>query len=368
MHTSRIPLRNVIPGMIAARDITNEAGIILISRGKVLTPNLIQNLKNNNIYYITIARNTALKSPKINDCLTKIISKTDKKKADYDKFIKYQIFSEARHTLSLELENYLNTIIATSEKIDTDYLLSSTMTLMEKEPNLYQLLKMLTSISDYDDATYSHCINVSLICRIIGTWLNLSDYDNDILTLCGLLHDIGKLKIPHEIIVKPSKLTEEEFAIIKTHTSLGYSLLKDQPIDPRIKNAALMHHERNDGLGYPQSLHCEQIDDFSKIVAIADVYDALTSIRPYRKPITPFGVYDEFKDEGLTRYDPRYTNLFFQHLLDSYITEQVELSNGKTGNIVMIKKDTPSRPVIRTGNDYIDLNKHPDISIKKILE
>ena len=119
----------------------------------------------------------------------------------------------------------------------------------------------------------------------------------DTLTLCGLLHDIGKLKIPDEILNKPGKYTDEEFDLVKRHTKFGYELLKTLNIDPHIKKAALLHHERCDGSGYPLKATQKDLDDFSMVVAIADVYDAMTAARSYRAPLCPFQVIERFEQE-----------------------------------------------------------------------
>ena len=95
------------------------------------------------------------------------------------------------------------------------------------------------------------------------------------LTLCGILHDIGKLLVPNEILSKPDRLTANEYAIIKEHVNLGYQIVKDADIDERVKSAILLHHEKCDGSGYPMGLKSEDIPDFAKIITSADIYDCL---------------------------------------------------------------------------------------------
>lgn len=114
-----------------------------------------------------------------------------------------------------------------------------------------------------DDSVYVHSLNVSLICRQIGKWIKADDATLDMLTLAGLLHDIGKLKIPTELLNKPGKYTDEEFAQVRLHTQYGYELLKPLPLDAHIKLAALSHHERCDGTGYPSGLTTNDIDPYA---------------------------------------------------------------------------------------------------------
>ena len=122
--------------------------------------------------------------------------------------------------------------------------------------------------------------------------------DVNTLTIAGVLHDIGKCKIPDDVLNKPDKLTDEEFALIKKHPQFGFDLIRDLQIDSRIKRTALMHHERCDGSGYPSQLDSSLIDDFAMITAIADVYDAMTAARRYRAPLCPFAVISSFESEG----------------------------------------------------------------------
>ena len=167
------------------------------------------------------------------------------------------------------------------------------------------VLNMLHNMRQYDDFTYMHCINVSLLNNILGTWLGLNDHDIEILTLGGLLHDVGKLTVPDDIIRKPTKLSPVEYNIIKTHTVQGYKILQKYSLDENIKDIALMHHERCDGSGYPLNLTADRISPYAKITAISDVYDAMTAARIYRGPLCPFKVISIFETEGYQKYDSK---------------------------------------------------------------
>ena len=151
------------------------------------------------------------------------------------------------------------------------------------------------------------------------------------------------------------------------HTIKGYNIIKDKDIDSRIVNTILMHHERCDGSGYPNGLTGNQIDDFAKIVAIADVYDAMTSARIYRGPLCPFEVIELFETEGYQKYDAHYLLTFLDGIVQTYIHNEVRLSNGQKGKIVMLNKNALTKPVIQSGKSFIDLSKHKEISILEIL-
>ena len=227
---------------------------------------------------------------------------------------------------------------------------------------------MLHNMRKITDSTYAHSLNVSLISRMIGMWQNYNADDLETLTLGGLLHDIGKSKIPPEIINKPGRLTPEEYELVKKHSEYGYELLKNQNISVRIKKIALTHHERCDGSGYPIGLVGDDIDDFANIVAIADVYDAMTADRCYRRGVCPFEVIATFEREGLGKYKPQFITSFLEHIANTYINNDVMLSNGMTGKIVLINKHRLTRPVVRLEDGiFINLEKRPELYVQTII-
>ena len=200
------------------------------------------------------------------------------------------------------------------------------------------MFDMLYNMRTVADSVYAHSLNVALISRMIGRWLRFERHDLDILTLAGLMHDIGKLLIPSDILNKPGSLTDEEFAKIKQHPALGYEILKRQPdLDSRIKKAALMHHERCDGSGYPTGLTEDYIDNFAMIVAIADVYDAMTAARSYRSPLCPFEVISKFEEDGFQKYHTKYILVFLKQIASTYQSNRVILSDGRGCTIVMLE-------------------------------
>ena len=144
-------------------------------------------------------------------------------------------------------------------------------------------------------------------------------------------------------------------------------MLKELPIDKHIKNAALMHHERSDGSGYPIGMKGDDIDKYARIVAIADVYEAATAPRVYRKGLSPFEVFGMFEKEGIQKYDTHLIMTFMEKLADTYMLNRVRLSNDKVGKIVYINKQAVSRPVVKCGEEFIDLTKEKDITITEIV-
>ena len=142
-------------------------------------------------------------------------------------------------------------------------------------------------IKNYDIYTYHHSLSVASLSLAIGIELKLDDRQLEHLVLCALLHDIGKTLIPLGVLNKSNPLTTDEFALVKSHVEKGSQYLKEHLHDEDILRGVLYHHEKYDGSGYPHGLRGKEIPLFSRIISVVDVYDALTSLRPYRKPV-PF--------------------------------------------------------------------------------
>lgn len=147
----------------------------------------------------------------------------------------------------------------------------------------------LTDLRSFDGYTYAHSVNVAVIACIIGFGMNLNGDDLEQLVMAGLLHDLGKLVIPREILNKPSRLTPEEYEVMKSHASLSYEIIKERwDISAQVKASVLYHHENEDGSGYPAGKEGDELSIFTKILHVADVYDALVSKRPYKEPYSPY--------------------------------------------------------------------------------
>lgn len=145
-----------------------------------------------------------------------------------------------------------------------------------------------------DENLQRHSLNVAFTNGVIGQWLKLPEPVIKKLVCAGLVHDIGKTKIPEEILNAPRRLTEEEFEIIKAHPVYSYELLWDN-VDEDIRLAARHHHERLDGKGYPDQIAGDEISLLARITAISDVYDAMISQRSYKESMIPFDVLEKFK-------------------------------------------------------------------------
>lgn len=360
MDKKKILLAQAVPGMVVAADIFSKDGNLIIARDMPLTDNSIARLEFHSILELTIYDTTYYLNSNVYSQEETYIEKVKKSES-------FHRFHQAYQNTMVDLKDSLDGVVYQQKEIDADQLLTDTTKILNQCDSNTDLLHMLHCVRDYDDSTYIHCLNVALICNIIGKWLHFSTEDLETITLCGLLHDIGKLAVPQQIILKPAKLTVEEYNTVKTHTIRGYNLLKNQHINNRIKHTALMHHERCDGSGYPYGFHSEQIDSFAKLVAIADVYDAMTCARVYRGPLCPFEVLSIFESEGYSKYDPQYFMTFLEAIAQTYINNTVKLSNNMIGEVVLINKLDLSRPVIKVRNQFIDLSKNKELLIKAFV-
>lgn len=371
MKIKKILISQAVPGMICAGDIYAYNNLLIISINTPLTDRIITRLQFYSVeeFPVFIEEDPIVEDEPIitKEALEQPFNDTAVNIEWIKRTPEFKRFNETFLNTVDDFSSELSALALDNATINIEKLVSNCSDILSNCRNGIHVFDMLHCIRDYNDLTYVHSINVSLICNTIGVWLNLPQEELDAVTIAGLLHDVGKLLLPQELINKPNKLTDEEFKLIKTHTTKGYQLLKKQDIDKRIIHAALMHHERCDGSGYPNGFTRHNIDSFAKIVAIADVYDAMTSARVYRGPLCPFEIISLFEKEGLTKYDPTYLLAFLEGVAQSYTHKQVRLSNGMEGEIVLINKNNLSKPVVHVEYAFIDLSKRPDLSIVAIL-
>ena len=205
-----------------------------------------------------------------------------------------------------------------------------------------------------EDYLFNHSVNVAIIGNLIGKWLDLGKEDIKILTLGGLVHDIGKLKIDKKILDKPEKLTEEEFEEVKKHPSYSHKILTEMGYnEEKLLRAVTLHHEREDGTGYPLGIKSKNIPIHSKISAIADIFDAMTSNRVYDKKMNIFKVMEKFQKETFGKLDYKMVTLFIKKFLEFYIGSEVTLNTGDKAKILNFNSFEITKPILMTGEGKI---------------
>lgn len=357
----KIQVKDLRPGMITAEDIYSIDGQLILGKKVILIDKNIEKLDTFGIYSIRVEDKVVPVDRAMNDVPPSYSERVRNKPG----------FSEFKHNFESHVEMLqtgLNRIVESNSNFDAENLVSQTLTLMDNIDHSINLMDMLINMRDYDDSTYAHCINAAIISNIFAGWLNLSKEDRITATSCGLFHDIGKIKVPENILKKPGALTKVEFEAIKHHPMDGYNILDAAGLSDDVKNAALMHHEKCDGSGYPYGFTRDKISFFGKMITIVDIYDAMTSKRVYRDPICPFDVIEEFEKEGFDKYDPDMILTFLRNVSNSFIGFRVRLNNGLEGEIVFIHPEHLSRPTIKCANNkFIDLSVHKNMKISAII-
>lgn len=348
----RIPISRAVPGMELAKDIYSRNDQMVLGRGSILDAQKISKIMFYSVETITVYKMEAEGEKTLTEQL-----KTS---------IEFREFSQRYDKTVNSFKDSMNSVVLENREIDGEELISEIEEIIDQTGSNSRIFNMLHCIRDYDEMTYVHSVNVSLICNCFAKWLEMPEEDKRIITLGGLLHDIGKISVPKDILLKPDTLTHAEYEVVKTHTLKGYGILKDKKVDDRIKMIALQHHERADRTGYPYGKSGDEIEPFAMIVAIADVYDAMTSDRVYRPRICPFDVVQTLED-GNMKYNASFLVPLLEQITEVYINHTVRLSNDAVGKIVMINRAELSKPVIQVKNEFLDLTRKRDLKIQEIL-
>lgn len=356
---SRVDTDKLKPGMVLHSDAYNYDDKLILPEGMVLNEKAIDKLHQHGITSVVID-DTAGVVPAPEDTENSYAARLratpefKKYKEDFEQTV--QVMSQT-----------MSDVVTKNAPLEADKLVDEAMSILHPPGGDINVFDMVHNMRQYDDITFAHSLNVGLICNVFAGWLGLSEAEIRLATECGIFHDIGKMTIPEEIIKKPGKLTDGEFAIVKTHPVEGYKILMKYDVDDHVRQAALMHHEKCDGSGYPLGLKADSIDYYAKMVCIADVYEAMTANRKYRDGLCPFTVIEAFEDEGLQKYDTEMIMTFLRKIVDTYMMNRVGLSNGLEGDIIFINKQRLSRPLVKCGDQYIDLMVEKDLRIERLL-
>lgn len=177
--------------------------------------------------------------------------------------------------------------------------------------------EILDSVKEKDPFTFYHCARVGRGSRKLGKAIGLNEFEQAVLEFSGLFHDIGKVKIPHEILVKPGRLEKHEIEVMKSHPQLSAEMIQhlaNVPFFRFLLPGIKYHHERFEGSGYPFNMRGEAIPLFARVIAVVDAYDAMTNARPYRNPLPEEKAIKEIKDFSGTQFDDRMARYFLEYL------------------------------------------------------
>lgn len=321
------------PGMRLTQDILNKNKILLMAKGAILTEENIKIIKRLGYTSVTVDQpkdDAVVYWPGISP---KAVSEIK------DLYIKS----------TEEIKDLIKDVISgTAVTINEAYKIPGSF--LNKPGSTHDLLPSLTHAFQLDKNTYNHSINVSLICGIICRWLGIDENTSMLCVVAGLFHDIGK----------------SEANDYYSHAESGYNILKRSGSSEEVCLGVLSHHERENGSGFPNHLIDKDIPLIAKIIAVADTFDKLTAALSENNQNCPFNVLEALKNDNLGLLDTKILMLFCTRTAECYLGEMVTLSNGSKGQIVIVDKNNPSRPVVRVGDNLIELESHPEIQISSI--
>lgn len=349
---TRIHLSELKSGMKLAKDVILPDGRLLLLAGFIIKPMYMRKLAAFNIHEVYIDK----------DSFTPVEELYEEKLYRYAQDTIREIFTQVRNGKDSKITVVKETVVEIIQKV------------MENETVLLQL----TGIRDIDNYTFLHSVDVCIYSTIMGKKMGYGKEALIDLGIGAILHDIGKCKVPMEILLKPDKLTDGEFREMKLHTVYGCEIIKSvYGLNSKIAGIAFQHHEKWDGSGYPLGISDKIINPFSRIVSLADVYDALTSDRIYKEKELPHKAADYIRKNSGVLFDPDIVDLFISNIAVYSEGTIVLLSTGELGSIVSTNTHENSRQKVyvfsnRSGppllHPYVlDLNERSDIEITEIF-
>jgi HD-GYP domain-containing protein (c-di-GMP phosphodiesterase class II) len=320
----KILVEKVKEGMVLGRTLYSYDGNILLNAGIIL--------KNT---YISKFSDLGIREVYVEDEVSR------------DIVLKDVISEETRFEARVNIKNAMDSIRYGSS-LDVKPVRNSVCKMIDELMDVKDTMVNLQDLKSNDQYTFSHSVNVCVLSLITGISMKYDEEKLRELGIGAMLHDVGKTRIPPEILNKPESLTEEEFNIVKKHTSYGYEMLKKSKVlSTYASYIALTHHERYDGEGYPLGLRGEEIHEFARIVSVADVYDAITSDRIYKKRININEAIEYLIGMGDHQFDYGIVRNFIEHITIYPPGTCVLLNEGEKAIVVDVNKKYPNRPIIR---------------------
>lgn len=346
-------------GLKLAKPIYDERGTKLIAEGVELTGRMLERLKQCGISYIYI-------KDKISDDI--IVNEA----------IPMEVRIEAIQTIG-SIFTAIQQGCEKGERIVTNGLKTSDFrkvshNLLSAVRESQQTVSLLSEIQVKDSYVFSHSLNVAIYTLALGVKKGYNDQQLIDLGIGGLLHDIGKMFVPPNILHKPGKLSQEEYNVVQKHPESGFDLLKREfEISYVSAHCAFQHHERWDGLGYPRGLKGDEIHPYARLMAVCDVFDAMTSHRVYRNALLPHDSLEWIQSKASIFFEQEAVELFEQTISLFPVGMTVELNTGEKAIVVDANANAPDRPIVRVFKDpygepiqaffEMDLNNHSDVKI-----
>lgn len=338
MKSARVT--NALLGNMIAEPVYTEQGNMLLSEGMVINEHVLDKLAVHDIDYVYIydALLEGVKPKGIID------ENRYKKSISTVKDVFNKVLSE--ETMGIKAALTTEALEAVQKVID-DIL----ETLESSEEILYTVVDLI----GVDAYTYKHSVNVTVLSIIVARALGYKQSDIKNIALGALLHDIGKVRVNPELILKPDKLTMKERSLIEEHSKLGHELLVGfEHIPYTTKQIILFHHEKLDGTGYPYGLKGIEIPEYVRIVTVCDMYDAMTTDRVYRAKMPFYRALDILMGEAIYRIDPKVYSVLLDNVAVYPVGTGIILSDKRIGVVLKYRHKNPARPIVRVLNNTSD--------------
>jgi len=365
---SSIPFDELIEGMVFGDDVIDKEGRLLVSKNTVLTQETLERLKkfssrkffSMKVFPSQLNIKTVVKLE--NGSVQEVSSSQIKMEHTKERLIIKEKFDEMHKSIKQSFDELSRNNTSPEVKKELD------KTVEEIKNSLSVNIELLNEILDVkatDEYLYNHSLNVAVVSNLIGKWLGLEQKDLDILILAGLVHDIGKLRVDPAVLNKPGKLTDKEFAEMKKHPEYSYQMLMEMGYkDSDILKAVTFHHEKEDGTGYPLKISGDKITIHAKILAVADIFDAMTSNRVYKARVSPFKVLEMFQNQNFGKLDYKIIMIFIKRFTENYVGSEVILSNNQRAKIVSLNTFEITKPLLVTSDGkFIDISREREVQI-----
>ena len=355
MALIRMKTHHLKKGMVIQSDVYNRAGVILVPADTPVTKEVFDLLTRHFIDEVVVEYVTETPPAPIPVASHKKKGISQKKLKEFT-----QAYKVAEETLSQNLKD----IVMNDKEVDIPSLLNLLHSVINKADGELSICDMLYYMERNSDTLYSHSINVALYSQLLARWISLDAEELELVSLAGLLHDIGHLKYPEQDFTLHGGL---ERLCHEQHPTLGYQLLQNKNIDHRIKQAVLTHHERFDESGFPLGVSFININQITRVLAITDSYVTLITEENGHPALTPFEALKILQETDYKKYDSKFLMTFIDRISQNYIQHDVLLTNGETGTIIMLNKNNLTKPLVQVGNLFIDLALQKDVEIKRFL-
>ena len=357
MPCLRMSVNRLREGMMIKEDVFSKTGAVIVPDGAVVTKDVVALLTRHFVDSVMVEYPTGRKE--------RPEQQEQSAPAKEQHLKEFQAeFSVAEQSISEELKD----IVYRSKDVNISMLLEPLNGLLKKADDDTDLADMLLHMKKQQSGLYAHTINVALFGQLLARWSGCTEAEMEEVMAAGLLHDIGFLELWKDGQEQTEFLQEYETERYEKHVVSGYNLIKKMNIDQRIKQAVLTHHERVNGSGFPLQVMGDNINWISRILAVADTYDALTMRQGDKAGISAFEAIKKMEVEGYNRLDANYLMTFLKRIAETMIQRNVILNDGRMGRVVMINKYKLSCPLVQVGDAFVDLAKQSRYYIQEILE